>query len=99
MERVGIERPSARPPGERAFEDGADDLYACERIGDGFPRAKVDRERLRPHRESGRPSAGANDGADLVAREARSADDGTSDQSARTEDRNPSAPRTIAATE
>src|SRR3989440_6531901 len=24
MERVGIERPSARPPGERAFEDGAD---------------------------------------------------------------------------
>src|SRR5437879_775645 len=23
MERVGIERPSARPPGERAFEDGA----------------------------------------------------------------------------
>src|SRR5213079_829435 len=24
VERVGIERPSARPPGERAFEDGAD---------------------------------------------------------------------------
>ena len=76
-----------------------DDLYAADRIDNGFPRAKVDRDHLRPYRESGRSSTGANDGADLVAREARSADDGPSDQSPRTEDRHPHAPRTIAATE
>src|SRR5205807_7997949 len=76
-----------------------DDVDAADRLDDGLPRAKVDRDHLRPYRESGRSSTGANDGADLVARAARSADDGPTDQSPRTEDRNPHAPRTIAATE
>ena len=92
-------RDHPRPLGIRDRRRMDDDLYAVDRIDNGFPRAKVDRDHLRPYRESGRPSAGANDGADLVAREARSADDGPSDQSPRTEDRNPHAPRTIAATE
>jgi hypothetical protein len=76
-----------------------DDVHSADRLDDGIPRAKVDWDHLRPCGESGRSPSRPDDGADLVAREARSAHDGPSDQSPGTEDCNPHMHRTIAATE
>jgi hypothetical protein len=62
------------------------DLHTADRLDDGIPRTKVRGDHLDPDRECRRLTARTHDRADLVAREARSADDGPSDQSPRAED-------------
>src|SRR2546426_6980249 len=100
--REGIlreERDDLGPLGVRDRRRMDDDVDAADRFNDGFPDAKVRRDNLDPRREARGSLARTNDGADLMTREARSAHDGASDQSPRTEDHHPHAPRTIAAAE
>src|SRR5437867_624561 len=71
-----------------------DDVDAPRRLDDGFFGVEIGVDDLRP---GGKPSGSrrrANDGPNVVAREAGSSDDGPANGSSRPEDDNPHAPAT-----